>query len=172
MRNLLSLVFTMAVVTNSQAATRPVDAASIVGEIRDVGAKRVVAKYYDTKAWEHSIMPGIRRADQAWLQVAEELHKGSDAGASEDLDSALYEALPAAPYKVLPVMQRMYGRTLEDICTMTFEAETPKGGVAAYLRRTERGLANPKTKQEIESAKLCGRGLTKTREYAKANGLK
>jgi hypothetical protein len=162
----------MAVLTTSQAATRSPDAASIVGEIRDVGAKRVVAKYYDTKTWEHIIMPGIRRADQAWLQVAEELHKGSDAGASEDLDSTLYDALPAAPYRVLLVIQRMYGSTAEDVCTMTFEAEIPKGGVAPYLQRIERGLGNPNTQQQVEMAKLCRRGLAKTREYAKANGLK
>jgi hypothetical protein len=83
-----------------------VDATSIEGEIRSAGAKRVVAKYYDTTTWEHVIMAGIRRADSVWIKVAEELQKGSDGGASEDLDGALldgalYDALPVSPFTVL-----------------------------------------------------------------------
>jgi len=149
-----------------------VDATSILHEIKQVGAKRVVEKYYDTNIWEHIIMPGIRRAEPAWLNVAEQLHKGSDGGASEDLDDAIFDALAAAPFRALHVIERMYGRTPEDICNMTFESEVPKGGVAAYLGHIERGLANPKTKQEIAMAKACRQGLAKTRIYAKTNGLK
>jgi hypothetical protein len=55
---------------------------------------------------------------------------------------------------------------------MTFEADIPKGGVDPYLQRIERGLEKPKDQRQKDMARLCKRGLRKTREYAKANGLK
>jgi len=147
-------------------------AAQLEAEIHAVGAKTVLIKYYDTPAWSASIMPGISSASPAWLRVAERLKAGSDAASSEDLGIALYDALAVAPFRVLPVLTRVYGGSLEDICDVSFEAQVPKQGVSAYLQSVREKLASARTEREKTVAAECLRGLELSQAAATEQGLK
>jgi hypothetical protein len=141
-------------------------------EIQESGASTVLFKYYDTSVWSDDIMPGIESATTEWLAIAEQLRAVSDAGASEDLGLALYRALAVNPLRVLPLLTSIYGGTVQDRCTISFEPELPKEGVTKYLKRIEAGLKKAKNKYEKAMATECRRGLEITREDAKRLGLK
>lgn len=148
-----------------------VTAATVAAEIDSVDAATALRRYYDTSAWTTSILPGIASADVKWLSIAQQLSAVSDAGASEDIGLALYSALAMNPFRVLPVLKSVYGGTDEERCTISFEAEIPKDGVAKYLDRIKLKLNKAKTKTEKAMAIGCLRGLEHTRRDAEAQGL-
>jgi hypothetical protein len=161
----------------SAAAAAPsgsLSASIVAAEIQSVGTSSVLRKYYDTPAWSKSIIPGIRSAAPTWLSVAMQLHTVSDAGASGDLDLALYAALAVAPFRVLPLLSKLYGSTVDDLCNVSFEAEVPKPGVSAseYLAEIRAKLADVHTDAEKVMAASCAHGLDRSAAAAKAQGLR
>jgi len=116
-------------------------------------------------------MPGIRSASPAWLAIANQLFSVSDAGASEDIGIALYEALEVAPLRVLPQLLRIYGGSIEQLCNVSFEVEKPKQGVRNYKRSIRAKLAAARTKHERALAASCSRGLDLSLATATADGL-
>jgi hypothetical protein len=165
---ILLLIPALAIAASPQKVTAP----AIAAEIEDAGAKMVLIRYYDTPVWSEFIMPGIKSATAEWLSIAQQFSKVSDGAASEDIGLALYEALAVNPFRVLPVLRNIYGGTVEERCTISFEAELPKEGVTKYLRRIETKLKKAKTKAEKIMAKDCLRGLESSRKDATAQGLK
>jgi len=155
------------------APPQNVTAKSLGMEIQAIGPARVLEKYYDTPAWVNSITPGIEGGGSQWLAIAQELHSGADGAAAEDIDLALYfGALPREPFRVIPLLNTIYGGTVEKICTIGFEAEIPKGGVANYLAAIKTKLKAANTKAENAMASACLRGLEQTRIEAEAQGIK
>lgn len=159
---LICLFVSLGVEADPQSNSR-YSASTVAADIRSVGASAVLRRYYETPAWSKSIIPGIRSAAPAWLAVAAQLHQVSDAGASEDLDGALYAALTVAPFRVLPIMLRLYGGTIEDLCNVSFEADVPKPGVSAsaYLDEIRTKLGKAHTSAEKVMATSCYRGLNR-----------
>jgi hypothetical protein len=157
----------------SPLAAQPasVSAKAMRAEISSSGAAPVLQKYYDTPAWLHSVMPGIRSAAPAWLVVAEQLAPAADGAAGEDLGLALYDGLAVAPFRVLPVLSRIYGGTVEELCNVSFEAEVPKQGVLGYFASVQSRLRAASTAQERAVAASCRRGLERSLQEAKAQGL-
>ena len=134
-------------------------AAQIKAEIQASGAKAVLLKYYDTPAWSLTIMPGIEFAKPDWLSAAEMLKSQADAAAAEDIGLALYGALEVAPLRVAPVLARIYGNSIEEVCNVSFEAKKPKQGTRAYLQSIRAKLALARTSKEKAIAVACSRGL-------------
>jgi hypothetical protein len=76
-------------------------AQSVLHEIESQGAARTLqARYADPPAWA-SVLRNVGSGAPEWFQVAEALRSVSDAGASEELDCAVGEALGANPGLVL-----------------------------------------------------------------------
>ena len=150
----------------------PILATDVLSEIKHSGAGKTLQKYYDTAAWKKWIMPGIERANDGWLEVAEKLQSASDGAGSEDLGAGFYRALAVKPLLVLPILARIYGGTSAENCSMTFEAELPMEGVSQYLTAIESGLSSAQSAAEKRLANECRKGLAETRKYAKAHGLK
>ncbi len=152
-------------------ATERVSPDQLSAEIDSMGSKAVLLKYYDTEVWSNSIELGIRSASPDWLRIAEKLHRGADGAGGEDLGLALYGALAVSPLRVLPVLSRVFGGTALDLCNVSFEAEIPKQGVAAYLQSVRFGLKAARTPNERKLAASCKRGLSKSFSTAKSQGL-
>jgi len=135
----------------------------VLKRIDALGARKAVNEYIDTPAWA-TILRGIRSGEPTWLKVFSKLRAGSDAGASEDLALALFEAIPAKPFEVIPVISREYHETTNQVCTFTFEAEMPAGGINRYLSRIENALRQAATETERKIAAECLSGVKATRE--------
>jgi hypothetical protein len=168
---ILLIILSIIPVVAVAGSTERVAATTIQAEINSVGAAIVLRRYYDTSVWAGSIMPGIESASAEWLSIAQQLSTASDAGASEDIALALYDALAVNPFRVLPVLKSIYGGTEEERCTISFEAEIPKGGVTKYIDRIKTKLGKAKTKPEKAMAVGCLRGLENTQRDAKTQGL-
>ena len=150
----------------------PVSPSQLKAEIQASGARAVLHKYYDAPAWSASIMPGIRSAAPAWLEVGEQLDSVADAGASEDLALAFYDALAVAPFRVIALLVRTSGGSVEQICNVSFEDEVPRQGVTAYLNEIRRKLGAPKTSEQKVMAAACMRGLDQSQATAAEQGLR
>ena len=102
---------------------------SLIARIDKDGAKEVVKQLNtpNDKQWNW-VMNRIELGSAEWLEVADKLRPGTDAGASEDLEMVVARALVHNPNRVL----KMTGETwkLERVCG-DYEIEEP----AAKARR-------------------------------------
>ncbi len=81
---------------------------SVIREVESRGASIVVSELYDDhKAW-HSVLQKIASGDASWLTVANALHPGTDAGASEMLTLAVGEALEHNPDNVFKIALKAF----------------------------------------------------------------
>ncbi len=67
------------------------------------GTSAALAQIYGSKGQWRALLEGIASGTVAWLQIATRLRSVSDAGASEQLDLAVGEALEHHPENVLSV---------------------------------------------------------------------
>jgi hypothetical protein len=80
-------------------------ASSILADVRAQGARAVVAALWpDSDRW-NKVMANIGRGRPEWLKVAVALRPGTDAGAAETLDEAVFVALRTAPVAVLKLLK-------------------------------------------------------------------
>jgi hypothetical protein len=81
-------------------------AATVLAEIKHRGARAVAATLWssDNARWD-KVIGNIDHGSREWLQVAAALRPGTDAGASEALDEAVFLALKAAPASVLRLLK-------------------------------------------------------------------
>ena len=155
----------------AQAATR-MSPADVESQVRSAGARAALVKLYDTEAWSTSILPGVGSGSIPWIRVAEQLKQAADGAAAEDLDIALrLDALSAAPLRVLPELSRIYGESVENICHVSFEAESPKPDIATYLRNIRAKLSMARSVRTRDLADACKRGLEMTESDARAQGI-
>ncbi|HJT17127.1 MAG TPA: hypothetical protein VJ853_07060 [Thermoanaerobaculia bacterium] len=87
-------------------------------EIREHGAQRVLERLWEN----HDRLFGkvvARAADGelCWMEVADSLRSVSDAGASEELDEAMSQALANNPERVLPFFVRDGGFHIDIVCS-------------------------------------------------------
>lgn len=66
--------------------------------LKERGASDTVEFLFKSRRWESSVLPGVESGGSDWLQVARALHKGTDAGGSEDLEGAMVLAALKVPY--------------------------------------------------------------------------
>ena len=158
-----------AAVGNSPGAQ--LTATELIREIQRDGPRAVLRRHFDTSVWATAILPGIKAASDGWLTVAELLHTSADAGGAEDIDLALYSALPVRPFPVLRVLEKKHKRSPSYLCNVSFEAEVPKGGALPYLLLIENALASASTREDKAIAAACRLGLAQARATATRNGL-
>jgi hypothetical protein len=85
--------------TTAQSATT-LQADAVLGDTKSRGARAVVDSLWADDGRD-MVMTSIADGKAEWLDVAAALHPGTDAGASETLDEAIFLALKPAPVAVL-----------------------------------------------------------------------
>ncbi len=94
-----------AVSTAATPSSASLHASSILADVRAQGARAVVAALWsDSDRW-NQVMTNIGRGRPEWVEVAVALHPGTDAGAAETLDEAVFFALKTAPVAVLKLLK-------------------------------------------------------------------
>lgn len=138
----------------------------VLAHIKSVGAKRALSDYFAKPQWA-AIEKGIASGDDGWLRVYVSLEPVADGEAGEDLSDAVFEALPFRPFKVLPLLEGSGQYTAQQLCTFTFEAKTPDGGINKYLHRLEQSLNTAADPGERILADSCRKGIQATRSAFK-----
>jgi len=110
----LSLLF-LACHAETPAPTK-LTAGSILQQVKEKGARKVLQEYSSASLQWHAILKHIETGDAEWLAVASELRAVSDAGYSEDLDFSVATALPKNPSGVL----RLKHFALERVCDVPY----------------------------------------------------
>ena len=165
---LLSVALITTVIPFSANCQEQKLSSKVLEQVNAVGVKQVIKEYYDKPIW-NEILKGISSGKPEWLEVYTALKKGSDGASGEDLGEAVYSGIPVAPFQVLPFLsdENKGRRSIEDLCTFTFEASIPEGGINNYLTRIEKSLKLAKTKKELSIQRNCLQGLAKTRQEIK-----
>jgi hypothetical protein len=84
----------------------PLKPDAIIAAIKHQGAKAVVnSLYVDDSRWR-KVMTDIGSGDPSWLKVAIAIYAGSDAGASEQIQQALFIAIKPAPHEILLLIKK------------------------------------------------------------------
>jgi hypothetical protein len=101
-----SFVFAIALLAAVTAVAQSrITAAETLRLVNRVGPHAAVRQLFDSPAWE-PILQGIGGGGEGWLRVAAALEPGSDAHSSEELSSAVSEALRRNPRGVLRLVKR------------------------------------------------------------------
>jgi hypothetical protein len=74
---------------------------SVLNSAASLGARPTLERLYNDQRQWSALLAGIATGTPAWLEVATTLHVVSDAGSSEQLGSAVGEALEHRPANVL-----------------------------------------------------------------------
>ena len=129
----------VAVATLPGTAGEPIpSAASILDDIKAVGARTVFGRLSSHEAQFDAVCDAIEGAEPKWLEVAAHLRPVSDGAAALSLNFSVARALPRAPTRVLALVG--HGFALEDICTSPYIEPDP--GVAEdYQTRALAALA-------------------------------
>jgi hypothetical protein len=141
---------------------------AVLTHIKSVGAKQTVADYFLKPEWA-AIKSGIASGNNNWLKVYASLEPVADGEAGEDLSEAVSDAIPVQPFMVLPMLVSAEHVTVEQLCTFTFEAKIPSGGVNAYLTRLEKALRKADNGGQREIENSCQRGIAVTRSNFKSS---
>lgn len=137
-------------------------------EISSKGARTVVMELArnDEKDW-NNVLSKIESGDAAWLRIAADLRKGTDAGATEDLDFSVARALPKAPVPVLKLVGQ--GFTTNEICTSPF-IEAEPGVEEHYLLQTQQVLSSLHAPEVENSRRSCLATISQIIKDAKRTG--
>ena len=99
------LVGMMAIAVAAAPSASSLNASSILADIRTNGAQPVVAALWSGDGRWNQVMVNIGSGRSDWLQVGVALRPGTDAGAAEELDEAIFLALGTAPVAVLKLLK-------------------------------------------------------------------
>jgi hypothetical protein len=106
------------------AESSGVERAKLLADIGSNGPSKVVEKLYAPGGRWPSVMAKISEGRDDWLKVAVALRPGTDGGASEELDEAIFLALGSAPDAVLKLLkQRKF--TVEFVCSSNISVDYP-----------------------------------------------
>ena len=125
------------------------------------GPQGTVDWLFKSGAWESSLLPGVKAAQPDWLELVRTLHPSADAGAGEDLDAALAQALLKDPYRVLPLLKEFWWSQSDTACTFDYDSELP-GGVQQYVQRLRVALERTPPAQIVHLREACIRGINAT----------
>ena len=162
----------VAILANSPSAFAQnqihISSATLLKHVSTVGPKQAISDYFDKPVWKE-ILNGIASGKADWLKVYSALRPGSDAGSGEDLGEAIYDGIPLAPFRILPLLyaENRGHYSIQNICTFGFELDTPKGGINNYLSNIERSLEQASTPEQKSIRKACLLGIAETRKAFK-----
>ena len=150
------------------AATTAITSETVMAHIKVVGAKQALVDYFAKPQWS-AIKKGVTSGGDGWLRVYTSLKPVADGEAGEDLDEAIFEALPSRPFRILPLLEDNGRYTVQQLCSFTFEAKAPDEGINTYLHRLEQSLAKANSPRERVMAGDCRKGIQATRRALKGN---
>jgi hypothetical protein len=96
-----SLSSVLLVFTSVVLAGPPLTAQRVLDSCSSVGVKATLERLFNDQPQWDALLAGVATGTPAWLEVATTLHAVSDAGSSEQLGSAVGEALEHRPANVL-----------------------------------------------------------------------
>lgn len=175
---LLSCLFYSVNVTGTRAEDP--DAALLIKEIKTKGAKEALGELTADCDWNKfiKVCDKIATGKKEWLEVAKQLLLGSDAGATESLESSVARALPNAPRQVLELIAETRNNTerkftIDTTCTSPF-IEPEHGVEEKYLLDSERTLKllDTSDNQKLNRLRIqCLGSIQKDITYLKKHGL-
>ena len=166
MKYLFSMTLIAAAVVSVLSSRAQITSGTVMRHIASVGARQTVVDYFEKPEWV-VIKKGVASGSDNWLKVYVALVPVADAGAGEDLGEAIFEALPVRPFKVLPILSNNGQRKIEELCSFTFEAGIPDGGINAYLTHLEQSLLKADDQSKRAMADSCRLGIKVTRDAFK-----
>jgi hypothetical protein len=105
----VNILFVAIFLATSQPATAKLIPSEIQGRIAHEGAEKTLSSIYEAQSQWSQLLAGVATGRREWLAVAARLRKVSDAGASEQLDLAVGEALEHRPKNVLSIAIPVFG---------------------------------------------------------------
>jgi len=150
-----ALLLLAGVKAESLWAAQPLDPATLLAEIRAVGAYKVAQDLSaNTRQWNEA-MKKISGGSRDWLEVAAQLKAGTDAGDSETLTESVFLALKPAPRTVLRMLKKGQFE-LQEVCSSVIgnDYQPPESlriideRLAALQRVREPDLADTKARCE------------------------
>jgi hypothetical protein len=129
-RNAMRAVIVSLIVWTTPAVAA-ISAGALLHEIDTLGPRAVMSRLAVDRAQFDQICAQIESGDPQWLEVARRLKGVSDGGASLSLSYAVARAIPAAPSRVLALID--HGFTVDDVCGSPFIEPDP--GVADEYKR-------------------------------------
>lgn len=134
------------------------DAVEILQEIRASGPAKVVARLYDSSALWNGVLTRIGQGGDDWLKVAVALHPGTDGGAAEELDEAIFFALAPAPKKVLELL-RIHEFNVDFVCSSNVSVDYSFAESRQLINERLRILGQIHEPALAQVTALCARGL-------------
>jgi hypothetical protein len=140
------------------AAAEPLQPSDLMKEISSEGAPQVVRRLYDNgDAW-NEVMGKIRTGNARWLEVARNLHAGTDGATSEELDLAIFFALAPAPQAVLNLLAD--GEfDVEYVCSSNVHVDYPLTESRRLVEERLRVLRGVNAKHLVDIRDSCKSGL-------------
>ena len=86
----------------------------VENSIATTGARQTLQRIYEDKGQWTALLAGIATGEPVWLNLAKQLRRVSDGGASEQIDLAAGEALEHRPADVLTLVADEFG--LPQVC--------------------------------------------------------
>jgi len=131
----------------------------LLHDVDNRGASVVVRDLWNRHDPWNEVTKRIASGENAWIDVALALRKGSDAGASSDLRDAMFQALAKNPAYVLQHAEPEY--PLSELCEGRVDPPSTYSEAIAEQVRTEKAVEQVRTIELQEKKELC---LIKLRE--------
>lgn len=154
------VLLTVAVLASTAGTEVPVSVAAfkLLSQIRSRGPAKVVQELYSPGGRWASVMAKIREGDSGWLQVAVELRPGTDGGASEELDEAVFLALGPAPEAVLRLLKR-HKFSVEVVCSSNIAVDYSAEQSRRFIEERIKALSGVSDPSLGDTRAACERGL-------------
>jgi hypothetical protein len=133
-------------------------ASGILTDVRTRGAKAVVASLWSDGGRWNQVMANIGRGRPEWLEVAVALQPGTDAGAAETLDEAVFFALGAAPVAVLKLLKEGRFQT-KFVCSSNVEEDYTTSESQGFIRERIKVLSGLADARTLATRDQCLAGL-------------
>lgn len=153
------LLFGMSgVSTAATLASSPLNASSILADVRARGTHAAVAALWSDDGRWNRVMTNIGSGRPEWLNVAVALRPGTDAGAAEMLDEAIFFALKTAPVAVLKLLKD--GRfDTKFVCSSNVGIDYTPAESRRFIRERIRVLSSLSDAEVLATRNQCLAGL-------------
>ena len=135
-------------------------ASTVLQQLHMRGARATLGSLYSNQAAWGKLLANVGKGERAWLEVAEQLRRASDAGASEQLDLAIGEALVHNPEWVLKASQG--GLDLRSVCSGP-DVDDPRydsyEAAIEAIRKREKAVRGVQTPALRDARKKCREAL-------------
>jgi hypothetical protein len=115
MRSVLLVTVFLAALAVDAKNTTPLTSATVTQRIHRQGAHETLAEIYQDETQWQELLAHIATGRPAWLMVAKQLRVASDAGANQQLELAVGEALEHHPANVLRIAPPVFD--IETVCS-------------------------------------------------------